>query len=1416
VRSLISKLRLDRIVSLLSGASETAATDPSEVITSLEAVAVLESLVCDALVKNSLNDESSSSVEGADHFGTNIFGRQVSEISAESVTESLATASGLALSGFRVSSFFTGDRLLEGYQQIQFISDHHLPMVLHPLLREGFNTGSNHAGYHGISDVGLFQIMPHTVQQAVDYTLLAHWLAERSLVPGVVGIDRNRIESAALPTAEKVRAFLGAADGMIGSPTPSQLLLFSDERRQVPSWFDQDRPVSIGTQQGSSEGAARAAGNQAFFFSHLQQLAREGMEALAEVTGRPLSFVYGENLDSADTVIVAQGTAVQTASAAARMISGQKGGKVGVLGITWLRPFPAAEVGKALAGKKKVLVLESLNAPLAGTLPLLREIQGSVSGGKHTWMSGSYGMNGQPLNAGQVSDLVKELQGGSPRSHVWLGISSGREDSSDFPKREGLINSVKSDYPELAATTVKPTDPDVSDSSAKTVMWVGPDTLELSEVLSGLAEKMGDQEGTQGYGWSPEPGVLAGRVTAGGDNSHVPEAGSGVNLLWLGKTGLDVIFNPLEDLVKGGTILIQSERSAEEIWSLTPDYWRDQVKRLGAKVYRTEGKFEAVLANLEDLLAGEADLEPVSWQEMDEPEVAEEGVPGGIRRFNEPGNEYDNLPRFWGELMQPKRGGSSDNFPEPLVTLNVVPAYTAALARPRATAMPYMPMAADKKEAISGTSWAVCPDSAIGVTLIGVASLLDALAGTTGEEGKVANAVKRAHKTIAQKISAVLARDPKTELTYHQILEIYDELLPKMRVQEADKEEHRRIFARTVFAFEQLAPIVTDEHFVKPEKDAKGAGKLLIVAFNPDSCQGCQLCIRNSPEGALMPVRRVERAREAREAWKLWEALPTTSPADISRALETGMDPVAGALLDRNCSQSQAVGSFGLPGSGERLAARLVSALAEAEMSEELTGYAAGALEVADSLQEQVDGILEEGKPKDGKKIAEALRSVSKRRISKSELEVLLEKAGESTSLDPARILERQETVNALRETADSIREGRGGVRRAHFSVAVVGDRIARWAGRFPNHPYNSPLLVDLSPEGMQTVSGVARALVQKHVNEIRNIRKGRLYLEAPADLPGKIAGLDALTWDRLTAEEKASCAPLIVLCDETSLDRQGVAGLSGLLNSGLPVKLALLDSCDITRDAIDPFFLGLSCPDVFVFSGSLGDFSSLAEGIRKAVAWKGASLIRIYVPLPQEHGFTPALTIERARAAIKSGVVPVVTYDPTARNEFSSRFNFAVEPVANTAGILEWAAGEERYARFFSKPGESDNLMDLEVFLEMDDDEKTGLVPSIVDPGGSGELLIDPLLLKSALRITGTMVACRELSGHENPEAEKLRGELKEKLEAEAAQAAETEELKQGYEARIAELESSVSGQMAEKLRARLLNLAGFGSNEQ
>jgi hypothetical protein len=214
--------------------------------------------------------------------------------------------------------------------------------------------------------------------------------------------------------------------------------------------------------------------------------------------------------------------------------------------------------------------------------------------------------------------------------------------------------------------------------------------------MSELAETVADIAGpfVHGYGWYPEPGMFAVRVTADEKDTSIPEIGTTVDILLLASLGLDLIYNPLADLTAGGSVVLETDRSPAEIWSLIPDFWRSEIRRLNLRLFTCEGGFSDLIRVASSFLTGDTASvgSQIDWASFSEPELDSHEVPRLIRRVKETGSNYDNLPRFWGEVMQPKRGGISDNFPDPLVTVGAVPPYTAALARPRATALPNIPV----------------------------------------------------------------------------------------------------------------------------------------------------------------------------------------------------------------------------------------------------------------------------------------------------------------------------------------------------------------------------------------------------------------------------------------------------------------------------------------------------------------------------------------------------------------------------------------------------------------------------------------------------------------------------------------------------------------------------------------------------
>ena len=237
MRNLISKLRFEGLRKALGGPPAEGDSRPvkTEVLEIQEAVAIVEAMICDMIAH--CPGEEGSALQSQNGFSaSNVFGRRVVTTEVNRVAEGIAAGAGMAMSGLRSAVFLPGDHLSEGYSQLESIANRHVPLVVHAAFREGFGAGSSHAGYHGASDLGLFQVMPHSVQQALDLTLLARWVAERSLIPGMVALDRRLVEHAAFPTPEAIREFLGLPDDEIPSPNPAQLLLFGGRRRAIPAW----------------------------------------------------------------------------------------------------------------------------------------------------------------------------------------------------------------------------------------------------------------------------------------------------------------------------------------------------------------------------------------------------------------------------------------------------------------------------------------------------------------------------------------------------------------------------------------------------------------------------------------------------------------------------------------------------------------------------------------------------------------------------------------------------------------------------------------------------------------------------------------------------------------------------------------------------------------------------------------------------------------------------------------------------------------------------------------------------------------------------------------------------------------------------------------------------------------------------
>jgi pyruvate-ferredoxin/flavodoxin oxidoreductase len=84
------------------------------------------------------------------------------------------------------------------------------------------NVHAGHDDYHCIDDTGFFQMFAKNAQNAADFNIIAHRIAELALTPGVVAQDgfltTHLIESMRVPERELIAEYLGRPDDIIDPP----------------------------------------------------------------------------------------------------------------------------------------------------------------------------------------------------------------------------------------------------------------------------------------------------------------------------------------------------------------------------------------------------------------------------------------------------------------------------------------------------------------------------------------------------------------------------------------------------------------------------------------------------------------------------------------------------------------------------------------------------------------------------------------------------------------------------------------------------------------------------------------------------------------------------------------------------------------------------------------------------------------------------------------------------------------------------------------------------------------------------------------------------------------------------------------------------------------------------------------------
>ncbi|MEC4273213.1 pyruvate ferredoxin oxidoreductase [Adlercreutzia sp. R25] len=264
----------------------------------------------------------------------------------ESEHTALAAAIGAAATGARTFTATSSQGLLYMAECLTYASGGRFPIVMmnaNRALALPWNIYGDQRDSLSLLDHGWIQVYAQDNQEALDLALMAYAVAEdaRVSLPVMVNVDgfalTHTYESVEIPTADEADAFLPP---------------YATENR-----FSFERPVSIGYSAGPDYNSHYQ------YWHHRDMLAAEAVigevEArFAEVCGRTYpGMVEAYRTEDADVVLVTLGSVAGLARDVVDELRAA-GTRAGLLRIRYLRPMPARQVARALAGVLAVGVLE--------------------------------------------------------------------------------------------------------------------------------------------------------------------------------------------------------------------------------------------------------------------------------------------------------------------------------------------------------------------------------------------------------------------------------------------------------------------------------------------------------------------------------------------------------------------------------------------------------------------------------------------------------------------------------------------------------------------------------------------------------------------------------------------------------------------------------------------------------------------------------------------------------------------------------------------------------------------------------------------------------------------------------------------------------------------------------------------------
>jgi len=371
----------------------------------------------------------------------NIWGNIPRIVEMQSEGGAAGTVHGSLQAGALTTTFTASQGLLLMIPNMFKIAGELLPSVIHVAARtiatHALSIFGDHSDVMAARQTGYSMLFGGSVQEAQDFALISQVATLRSRIPFLNIFDGFR-------TSHEIAKIDSIPDDIIKAMMPEENIMDHKKRS-----LDPDHPVIRGTAQNPDVFfQSREAAN--LFYDKVPGIVQEVMDEFYEHTGRKYSLFYYLGDPEAERVIIIMGSGEGAVKETIETLANTDE-KIGVLFVRLYRPFSISHfIEKLPKTVKKIAVLDRTKEPGSTGEPLYQDVVTAFVESDREMpviIGGRYGLSSKEFTPAMVKGIYDELLKDKPKNHFTIGINDDVTFTSlsynpDFEAKRTTINCI--------------------------------------------------------------------------------------------------------------------------------------------------------------------------------------------------------------------------------------------------------------------------------------------------------------------------------------------------------------------------------------------------------------------------------------------------------------------------------------------------------------------------------------------------------------------------------------------------------------------------------------------------------------------------------------------------------------------------------------------------------------------------------------------------------------------------------------------------------------------------------------------------------------------------------------------------------------------------------------------------------------